>query len=146
MTREAVEWLRANRSKPFFLYFAPTIPHVALQVPESAVKDYAGQFPEPPSTGDKRYLPQRTPRAAYAAMITYLDAQVGRILDTLKEIDAEERTLVIFTSDNGATFDIGGAPTAVFESNRPLRGPTKNLYEGGVPRPAHARRPRPPAA
>src|SRR5439155_8047216 len=68
MTREATDWLRANRSTPFLLYFAPTIPHVALQVPEAALKEYDGRFPETPYTGDKRYLPQRTPRAAYAAM------------------------------------------------------------------------------
>jgi arylsulfatase A-like enzyme len=141
MTREATDWLRANRSKPFLLYFAPTIPHVALQVPEAALKEYEGKFPETPYTGDKRYLPQRTPRAAYAAMITYLDAQVGRILDTLKEIGADERTLVIFTSDNGATFDVGGAPTAFFESNGSLRGHKTNLYEGGIRVPMIARWP-----
>jgi arylsulfatase A-like enzyme len=141
MTREAVEWLRANASKPFFLYFAPTIPHVALQVPDSALKEYQGTFPETPYTGDNRYLPQRTPRAAYAAMITYLDAQVGRILDTLKEIGADERTLVIFTSDNGATFDVGGAPTGFFESNGALRGHKTNLYEGGIRVPMIARWP-----
>ena len=141
MTREAVAWLRTNASKPFFLYFAPTIPHVALQVPEAALKEYEGQFPETPYTGVNRYLPHRTPRAAYAAMITYLDAQVGRILDTLREIGADDRTLVIFSSDNGATFDVGGAPTQFFQSHGALRGHKTNLYEGGIRVPMIARWP-----
>ncbi len=140
MTREAVAWLRANASKPFFLYFAPTIPHLALQVPEAALKEYEGKFPETPYTGE-RYLPQRTPRAAYAAMITYLDAQVGRVLGTLKEIGADERTLVIFTSDNGATFNVGGAPTEFFQSNGTLRGHKQDVYEGGIRVPMIARWP-----
>ena len=141
MTREALSWLRANGSKPFFLYYAPTIPHVSLQVPEAALKEYAGAFPETPYTGDNRYLPHRTPRAAYAAMITYLDAQVGQILDTLKEVGVDDRTLVIFTSDNGATFNVGGAPTAFFESQGGLRGHKTNLYEGGIRVPMIARWP-----
>lgn len=141
MTREAVGWLRSNASKPFFLYYAPTIPHVSLQVPEAALKEYGRAFPETPYTGDNRYLPHRTPRAAYAAMITYLDAQVGRILDTLKELGVDERTLVIFTSDNGATFDVGGAPTRFFESHGGLRGHKTNLYEGGIRVPMIARWP-----
>ena len=141
MTREAESWLRANAAKPFFLYFTPTIPHVALQVPEAALKQYEGAFPETPYLGDKQYLPHRTPRAAYAAMITYLDAQVGRILDTLREIGQDDNTLVIFTSDNGATFDVGGAPTQFFESNGRLRGHKTNLYEGGIRVPMIARWP-----
>jgi arylsulfatase A-like enzyme len=141
MTREAVGWLRSNGSKPFLLYFAPTIPHVALQVPEAAVKEYEGQFPETPYAGENGYLPHRTPKAAYAAMVSYLDAQVGRILDTLKEIGAEERTLVIFTSDNGAPLNAGGSPTQFFQSNGALRGHKNNLYEGGIRVPMIARWP-----
>jgi arylsulfatase A-like enzyme len=141
MTGEAVNWLRGNASKPFFLYYAPTIPHVSLQVPEPALKEYEGAFPETPYTGANRYLPHRTPRAAYAAMITYLDTQVGKILDTLREIGVDERTLVIFSSDNGATFDVGGAQTRFFESHGTLRGHKTNLYEGGIRVPMIARWP-----
>ena len=141
MTREAVSWLRSNATKPFFLYFTPTIPHVALQAPDNAIKQYEGAFPETPYLGDRQYLPQRTPRAAYAAMITYLDAQVGQILDTLRETGVDDNTLVIFTSDNGATFDVGGAPTQFFESNGRLRGHKTNLYEGGIRVPLIARWP-----
>jgi arylsulfatase A len=141
MTDQAVGWIRANASKPFFLYFAPTLPHLALQVPEPAVKEYEGAFPETPYTGNNQYLPHRTPRAAYAAMITYLDAQVGRVLDAISAAGLDERTLVIFTSDNGATFDVGGAPTKFFESHRHLRGHKTNLYEGGIRVPMIARWP-----
>ena len=56
-------------------------------------------------------------------MITHLDAQVGALLDAVRESGLDRRTIVFFTSDNGATFDIGGAPTAFFRSNAPLRAP-----------------------
>lgn len=74
-------------------------------------------------------------------MISYLDAQVGQIIDALKALGVDGDTLVIFTSDNGATFDIGGAPTEFFHSNGPLRGHKTNRYEGGIRVPMIARWP-----
>jgi arylsulfatase A-like enzyme len=141
MTREALGFIRDNASRPFFLYFAPTLPHLALQAPESAVRAYEGAFPETPYLGDRQYLPNRTPRATYAAMVSYLDAQVGQVLDALKSAGLDDNTLVIFTSDNGATFDTGGAPTAFFNSHGGLRGTKTDVYEGGIRAPFIARWP-----
>lgn len=129
MTDEALAFLRQHRSRPFFLYFAPTIPHLALQVPEAALAQYEGRFPDTPYRGDEGYLPNRTPRATYAAMISYLDAQVGRILDELRTLGLERNTLVLFTSDNGASFKID---LEFFQSVGSLRGHKGNLYEGGI--------------
>lgn len=141
MTREATAFLRTNKDRRFFLYFAPTIPHLALQVPDAALKPYEGAFPETPYAGDRGYLPHATPRAAYAAMISYLDAEVGKVLDTLKEIGVDDNTIVFFTSDNGATWEIGGVDPEFFESDGGLRGHKTDVYEGGIRVPMIARWP-----
>jgi len=132
MLDEAVAYVRSHRSQPFFLYFAPTIPHVALQVPDDSLEEYAGAFPETPYLGDKSYLPHRTPRAAYAAMVSRLDRGVGHLVATLKELGIDRRTLVVFTSDNGATFNVGGYDPPFFRSNASWRGAKQDLYEGGI--------------
>jgi len=76
----ALQFIRDHKSHPFLLYFPTTVPHLALQVPEDSLAEYAGAFPETPHiAGD--YLPHRTPRAAYAAMITRMDREVGRIMN-----------------------------------------------------------------
>jgi arylsulfatase A-like enzyme len=141
MTREATRFITDHQAQRFFLYFAPTLPHVALQAPSSAVAPYLGQFEETPYTGDRNYLPNRTPRATYAAMISYLDAQVGQLLDTLEAAGLADRALVIFTSDNGATFEVGGAQTRFFHSVGDLRGWKQDVYEGGIRVPFIARWP-----
>src|SRR4030095_1195500 len=109
--------VRANKDKPCFLYFSTTVPHLALQVPEDSLKEYEGAFPETPYTGGNGYLPNRTPHATYAAMITRLDREVGRLLDLVQELGLEERTIVVFTSDNGPLYDqLGGTDADFFQS------------------------------
>jgi len=141
MLREAVRFIQENKDRPFFLYFPSTIPHLALQVPDSSLAEYVGKFPETPYLGQKGYLPHRTPRACLAAMISYLDRQVGTIMKTVNELGLAEETLVLFTSDNGPPEDVGGADTQFFGSNRPWRGFKGSVFEGGVRDPFIARWP-----
>lgn len=132
-SEQAREFIRANRERPFFLYYATTIPHLALQVPEDSLQEYLGKWPDPPYVGDRRYLPHYSPRAAYAAMVTRMDREIGSILDLLSELGLEEDTIVVFSSDNGPTFDrLGGSDSDFFESAGPFRGLKGSLYEGGV--------------
>ncbi|QVL31241.1 arylsulfatase [Telmatocola sphagniphila] len=139
---KALEFVRANKDKPFFLYFATTVPHLALQVPEDSLQEYAGKFPETPYTGDRSYLPHRQPRAAYAAMITRMDRDIGRILSVLRELHLDENTIVVFTSDNGPLYDkLGGTDTEFFNSAAGLRGRKGSYYEGGFREPCIVRWP-----
>jgi arylsulfatase A len=137
---EARTFIREHANEPFFLYVPFTVPHVSLQVPEDSLAEYADAFPETPYTGTRGYLPHRTPRAAYAAMVTRMDDEIGRILDTLDELGLAENTLVLFTSDNGPTFN-GGTDSEFFGSADGLRGLKTELYEGGIRVPLVARWP-----
>lgn len=136
MFREMIQFIEGNEKKPFFFYWASPIPHVALQAPRRWVDYYVDKFgDEEPYTGDAGYFPNRYPHASYAAMISYLDERVGELVRTLKEQGLYENTLIIFSSDNGPTFN-GGTDSPWFNSGGPFkseRGWGKAfLHEGGI--------------
>jgi arylsulfatase A len=133
LCEQALKFIRDNKSRPFFLYFATTVPHLALQVPDDSLAEYQGQWPDTPYPGTNGYLPHIAPRAAYAAMVTRLDRDIGRMLTLLRELGLEQSTICVFTSDNGPLYDrLGGTDTDFFQSAAGLRGRKGSVYEGGL--------------
>jgi len=121
-TEFALDFVRRHKAGPFFLYLPYTIPHAKYEIPST----------EP-------YTDKSWPDDArvHAAMITRMDADVGRIMNLLKELAIDRKTLVFFCSDNGAAKRWDG----IFDSSGPLRGQKTNLYEGGIRTPMIARWP-----
>ncbi|MEN8186418.1 MAG: arylsulfatase [Bacteroidota bacterium] len=134
--RKALSFIKQNKDTPFFMYYASPLPHLPLQVPDKYVEKYRKAFgEEEPYLGEKGYFPNRYPKAAYAAMISYLDNQLGELIATLKEEGIYENTVILFSSDNGPTYT-GGVDFNYFESSKPFSngyGRTKgSVYEGGI--------------
>ena len=143
-TADALEFIGRPRTQPFFLYLAYTVPHAELRVPEDSLAEHRGRFPETPFVNQAAdgytpappfertgYRSQPTPRAVFAAMIARMDRDVGRLVAALAARGLERNTLVLFTSDNGPHRE-GGADPEFFDSNGPLRGIKRDLYEGGI--------------
>lgn len=141
MAQKALAFVKENKNRPFFLYLPFTTPHVSLQAPQEAVNEYVGQFDDKPYLGEKSYASTPYPRATYAAMITYMDKQVGALMQLLKDLKIDDNTIVMFSSDNGATFN-GGVEAAYFRSVANLRGLKMDVYEGGIREPMIARWPK----
>ena len=140
MHKKALAFIKSNKKKPFFLMLTPTIPHVSLQVPDSELAQYNGVFDEKPYLGNQGYLPHIRPKSAYAAMITYLDKQVGEIMASLKANGLDQNTIVMFTSDNGPTW-VSGVNPDDYNSTAGLRGRKAQIWEGGIRVPMIARWP-----
>ncbi|MBS3777060.1 MAG: sulfatase-like hydrolase/transferase, partial [Bacteroidales bacterium] len=121
ITDHSVEFIRENKDRPFLLY----IPHEAPHVPFQGRNDTAYRYPD----RDFSYLgPVEDTAATYREMVEVMDEGVGRVMKTLRDLDLEEETFVVFCSDNGARFG----------SNGNLRGDKGTLWEGGHRVPAVA--------
>ena len=136
--QKALSFLEENKESPFFMFYPSVIPHAELVAPMEYIAKYRGLFlPEKKFIRKKggynvgRYNPQEESHAAFAAMINVLDDQVGEIIDKIHELGIAENTLILFTSDNGPHLE-GGADPDYFNSNGPLRGYKRDLYEGGI--------------
>ena len=139
-TEKALDFIDRHQDQPFFLYLPFALVHAELLVPSDAMAPYQDSSglsllkPEKPFPccgviGTYRAQPQ--PHSAFAGMVSRLDRDVGRILDRLTEHGLDRNTIVVFTSDNGPHVE-GGADPGFFESNGPLRGLKRDLYEGGI--------------
>lgn len=137
---KTIEFIETNRDTPFFLYVPSIIPHAELAAPESYIAKNRGKYlPEKsykgtdggPDYRQGKYESQTDVHATFVAMIEILDEQVGEIVAKVKELGLEDNTIIVFTSDNGPHSE-GGADPEYFNSNGPLKGIKRDLYEGGI--------------
>ncbi|WP_353567300.1 arylsulfatase [Haloferula sargassicola] len=149
MMEAARDFIRrsAKEKKPFFCYIPTTVPHAAMQAPAALHAKWRKVFPQfddvigKYGAGPGETTPDVVnPIAGFAAMMEYLDGEVGRILDLLVELGIDDHTLVMFASDNGAHME-GGHRPEFWDSTGGLRGHKRDMHEGGIRTPMLARWP-----
>ena len=126
-TRKALGFIESQTSEsPFFLLLSYPVPHASVLAPPAAIPGGAGKAP-----GQAHYTPVSDPKAHYAALVRALDDAVGQIAAALARKGLDQDTLILFTSDNGSHFE-GGYHPRMLQSNGPLRGGKRDLFEGGI--------------
>jgi arylsulfatase A-like enzyme len=125
-TEEALKWIE-NKERPYFLFLSYTIPHANNEA-QALGAEHGSEVPDY-GIYENRDWPNA--EKGKAAMITRLDADIGRLVAKLKELNQYDNTLLIFTSDNGPHME-GGVDPEFFNSNGELRGIKRDLYEGGI--------------
>jgi arylsulfatase A-like enzyme len=124
-TDRALDFLRRNKDRPFFLYLPYIATHFHIQAHAEDVAEHLGKF--------KERDPKDPANATYAAMVTRLDKEIGRVLEAVSGLGLSSDTLIVFSSDHGATFEKGNkGASAYHDSNRPFRGQKRTLWEGGI--------------
>jgi arylsulfatase A-like enzyme len=132
-TERALRFIEQNQSRPFFLYLPYTIPHANNELTRES-----GAGMEVPSDEPYTSKPWKQVDKNFAAAITRMDRDIGRVLKLLSELKLDDDTLMLFSSDNGPHNEANHS-VAMFESSGPLRGRKRDLYEGGIRVPTIAR-------
>ncbi len=133
--QEALSFVRDNAERPFFLYLALTIPHA-----NNEATRMTGNGAEVPSFGIYANREWSDQDKGQAAMITRMDADIGRLVDLLQELGIDQNTLIMFSSDNGPHNEAGHSPKR-FQPSGELKGLKRSLTEGGIRVPMIARWP-----
>jgi len=125
--KDVLKWVRAKKDEPFFLFYAVTLPHGTHEI-----DDY-GLYKDKPWTEQQK---------AYAAQVTRLDSDIGALMDLLKELKLDEKTIVMFAGDNGSSFSPQSEMGKLFDqASNGMRGFKRGLYEGALRQAAIARWP-----
>jgi arylsulfatase A len=131
---EALAYIEQHQAGPFFLHLALQIPHASLRAKEEWKAKYRpilNETPLPPENKHPHYSYEREPKTTFAAMVSYMDHNMGLLLAKLEALGIAENTLVMFASDNGA-MEEGGHQRANFNSSGELRGGKRDMWGGGI--------------